>query len=61
MSSLSERLDKLPPKRRQKVEERATSLIGSEMFLQDLGRAQHQRETHDGDDVPGMDRWTANR
>ena len=39
MTSLTEKIDKLPEARRKKVEERARALIAEEMSLQDLRRA----------------------
>ena len=39
MSTLAERMDKLPKTRRLKVEERAQVLIAAEMSLRDLHKA----------------------
>ena len=39
MTTLTERLDRLPPARRKKVEERARALIAEEMSLRDLRKA----------------------
>ena len=39
MTSLTEKIDKLPEARRKKVEERARALIAEEMSLQDLRKA----------------------
>ena len=39
MTTLTERLDKLPPTRRKKVEARARELVAEEMSLQDLRKA----------------------
>ncbi len=36
MSTLKDRMDKLPPARRKKVEDRAQELIAEEMSLRDL-------------------------
>ena len=45
MTSLTERMNKLPEARRQKVEERAKALIAEEMSLQDLRKARKQTQT----------------
>ena len=45
MTSLAERMNKLPEARRQKVEERAKALIAEEMSLQDLRKARKQTQT----------------
>lgn len=39
MSTLKERLDKLPKTRRKKVESRAEALVAEETFLRDLRKA----------------------
>jgi transcriptional regulator with XRE-family HTH domain len=44
MSTLKERMDKLPKTRRKKVEERAAELIAEEMTLQDLRKAMTQTQ-----------------
>ena len=44
MKTLTERLDKLLPARRKKVEERAKELIAEEMSLQDLRKARKQTQ-----------------
>ena len=44
MTSLTERMNKLPEARRQKVKERAKALIAEEMSLQDLRKA--RKQTH---------------
>ncbi len=44
MTTLSERLDRLPPARRKKVEERARALIAEEMSLRDLRKALKQTQ-----------------
>ena len=44
MSTLAERMDKLPPERRKKVEERAEALIAEEMSLRDLRKARRQTQ-----------------
>ncbi len=46
MKTLTERLDKLPPARRKKVEERAKELIAEEMSLRDLRKARKQTQMH---------------
>ena len=45
MTSLAERMNKLPEERRKKVEERAKALIAEEMSLQDLRKARKQPQT----------------
>ena len=45
MSSLTERLEQLPPERRQRVEDRAQALIAEEMSLRDLRKAREQTQT----------------
>ena len=45
MSSLTERLDRLPPERRRRVEDRAQALIADEMSLRDLRKAREQTQT----------------
>ena len=44
MTSLAERMNKLPKTRRKKVEERAKALIAEEMSLQDLRKARKQTQ-----------------
>ncbi len=44
MTTLTERLDRLPPARRKKVEERAKALIAEEMSLRDLRKARKQTQ-----------------
>lgn len=44
MTTLTERMDKLPKARRKKVEERAKALIAEEMSLQDLRKARKQTQ-----------------
>ena len=44
MTSLAERMNKLPEARRQKVEERAKALIAEEMSLRDLRKARKQTQ-----------------
>ena len=44
MTTLTERLDKLPPTRRKKVEARARELVAEEMSLQDLRKARKQTQ-----------------
>ncbi len=44
MTTLSERLDRLPSARRKKVEERAKALIAEEMSLRDLRKARKQTQ-----------------
>ena len=44
MTTLTERLDRLPPARRKKVEERARALIAEEMSLRDLRKARKQTQ-----------------
>ena len=44
MSTLAERMDKLPSARRKKVEERAQALIAEEMSLRDLRKARKQTQ-----------------
>ena len=44
MTTLSEKLDRLPPARRKKVEERAKALIAEEMSLRDLRKARKQTQ-----------------
>ena len=44
MSTLTDRMDKLPPSRRKKVEERARALITEEMSLRDLRKARKQTQ-----------------
>ncbi|MDE2807940.1 MAG: XRE family transcriptional regulator [Gemmatimonadota bacterium] len=45
MTSLAERMNKLPEARRKKVEERAKALIAEEMSLRDLRKARKQTQT----------------
>ena len=44
MSTLTERIEKLPKVRRKKVEERAKALIAEEMSLQDLRKARKKTQ-----------------
>ena len=44
MTTLTERLDRLSPARRKKVEERAKALIAEEMSLRDLRKARKQTQ-----------------
>ncbi len=44
MTTLTERLDKLPAARRKKVEARARELVAEEMSLQDLRKARKQTQ-----------------
>lgn len=44
MTTLTERLDRLPRARRKKVEERAKALIAEEMSLRDLRKARKQTQ-----------------
>lgn len=44
MTTLTERLSKLPPTRRKKVEARAKELVAEEMSLQDLRKARKQTQ-----------------
>lgn len=44
MSTLAERMDKLLPSRRNKIEERARTLIAEEMSLRDLRKARKQTQ-----------------
>ena len=44
MSTLAERLEKLPAERREKVEKRAKALIAEEMSLRDLRMARHRTQ-----------------
>ena len=46
MKTLKERLDKLPPVRRRKVEERVNALIAEEMSLRDLRKARRSTDIH---------------
>lgn len=45
MTSLAERMKKLPEARRKKVEERVKALIAEEMSLRDLRKARKQTQT----------------
>ncbi len=44
MTTLTERINKLPASRRKRVEERAKALIAEEMCLRDLRRARRQTQ-----------------
>ncbi len=44
MSTLTDRMNKLPPSRRKKIEERALALIAEEMSLRDLRKARKQTQ-----------------
>ena len=44
MSTLTDIMDKLPPARRKKVEERAQELIAEELTLRDLRKARKQTQ-----------------
>ncbi len=44
MSTLTEHLERLPPERRRRVEERAIALIAEEMSLRDLRKAREQTQ-----------------
>ena len=44
MSTLTERLERLPPERRTLVEERARALIAEEISLRDLRQAREQTQ-----------------
>ena len=44
MSTLTDRMDKLPQSRRKKVEERARALIAEKMSLRDLRKARKQTQ-----------------
>lgn len=46
MTTLKERLDRLPKTRRKRVEARAAALIAEEMSLQDLRRARKRTQVH---------------
>jgi len=46
MTTLKERMDKLPKARRKKVEARAAALIAEEMSLQDLRKARKRTQVH---------------
>lgn len=45
MRTLTDILDKLPPARRKKVEERSEELIAEELSLRDLRKARRQTQT----------------
>lgn len=45
MTTLAERMDKLPEARRRKVDRRAQSLIAEEMSLRDLRKARQRTQT----------------
>ncbi len=49
MSTLSDRMDKLPPARRKKVKERSEELIAEELSLWDLRKAQSIRRPGSAD------------
>ena len=55
MTTLTERMNQLPPTRRKKVEERTKVLIAEEMCLRDLRRARKQTQVR-----VAMD-WTRTR
>lgn len=44
MSTLTDRLDRLPPDRRARIEDRAQALIADEMSLRDLRKAREQTQ-----------------
>ncbi len=44
MTTLTERLDRIPPARQKKVEERARALIAEEMSLRDQRKARKQTQ-----------------
>lgn len=44
MSTLTDKMEKLPPSRHKKVEERARALIAEEMSLRDLRKARKQTQ-----------------
>ena len=44
MTTLTEKLDQLPPERRRKIEDRAKALIAEEMSLRDLRKARKQTQ-----------------
>ncbi len=44
MSTLTDRMDKLPTSRRKKIEEQAQTLIAEEMSLRDLRKARQQTQ-----------------
>ena len=44
MTTLTERMERLPPDRRKRVEERALALIAEEMSLRDLRKARKQTQ-----------------
>ncbi|MXZ71993.1 MAG: transcriptional regulator [Acidobacteria bacterium] len=44
MSTLTERIERLPPARRKRVEDRGKALIAEEMSLRDLRRARKQTQ-----------------
>jgi len=46
MTTLKERMDKLPKARRNNVETRAAELVAEEMSLQDLRKARKQTQVH---------------
>ena len=46
MTTLTERIDKLPTERRRKVEQRANTLIGEEMSPRDLRKARRSTDIH---------------
>ena len=49
MSTLSDRMDKLPPARRKKVKERSEELIAEELSLWDLRNAHKHTQTGSAD------------
>ena len=46
MTTLTERIDRLPASRREKVEQRARELIAEEMSLRDLRKARERTQEH---------------
>ena len=46
MTTLTERVDRLPTSRREKVEQRARELIAEEMSLRDLRKAREKTQAH---------------
>ena len=46
MTTLTERIDRLPASRREKVEQRARELIAEEMSLRDLRKARERTQAH---------------
>ena len=45
MSTLADRMDRLPPSRRKKVAERTKELIAEELSLRDLRKARKETQT----------------